>query len=194
MKKNALTLVLALASVPVWPAEAITPEMEKLVDCADLKDSLQRLECYDRGIVPFARARSAAATSASAVVVRATAPAEVPMPSTTSAPSAAPAILVSAPPASASTLGQEQLPADRKPAAPEEEQVLRAKISSLRTAGNAFLVSLDNGQVWRHEDQYQGAYLKQGESVTVRKAAMGSYRLTRDAGESRNWIRVTRVR
>jgi hypothetical protein len=55
-------------------------------------------------------------------------------------------------------------------------------------------VTLDNGQTWRHEDQHLGSYLKEGQTVTIRKGSLGSYRLTQDEGASRNWIRVTRVR
>jgi hypothetical protein len=57
-----------------------------------------------------------------------------------------------------------------------------------------FNLYLDNGQVWRHEDSVQGEYLRDGEAITIEKGALGSYKLTRDAGKSRNWIRVTRVR
>ena len=54
--------------------------------------------------------------------------------------------------------------------------------------------SLDNGQTWRHEDQTLGAYLKEGEAITIRKGTLGSYRLSRDDGDAKNWIRVSRVR
>ena len=77
---------------------------------------------------------------------------------------------------------------------PGEVQVLHAHIAELKAAGSGrYLVVLDNGQVWRHEDAYLGGFLKTGEAVTISKGAMGSYRLTRDAGQSKNWIRVTRV-
>jgi hypothetical protein len=57
-----------------------------------------------------------------------------------------------------------------------------------------FILYLDNGQAWRHQDQVLGEYLRQGEAITISRAALGSYRLTRDAGSTKNWIRVTRIR
>jgi 23S rRNA pseudouridine2605 synthase len=57
-----------------------------------------------------------------------------------------------------------------------------------------YLVTLDNGQVWRHEDGGMAPYLVPGDAVTISRGAMGSYRLTRDAGKSKDWVRVTRVR
>ena len=78
---------------------------------------------------------------------------------------------------------------------PEELRILHASIASQRQQGaNNFYVYLDNGQVWRHENVHLGAYLRDGDAITISRATMGAYRLTRDAGESRNWIRVTRVR
>lgn len=79
--------------------------------------------------------------------------------------------------------------------AEKEEEALHARITEMRRSGSsAFLVTLDNGQVWRHENETQGEYLRIGEPVTITKAALGSYRLTRDAGAAKNWIRVTRIR
>jgi hypothetical protein len=57
-----------------------------------------------------------------------------------------------------------------------------------------FIVYLDNGQAWKHQDVVLGEYLREGEAITISRAALGSYRLTRDAGKSKNWIRVTRIR
>jgi hypothetical protein len=77
----------------------------------------------------------------------------------------------------------------------EENQVLHSRIVSLHQTGQGtYVVALDNGQAWRHENEHLGSYLREGELVTIRKAALGSYRLTRDEGDAKNWIRVTRVR
>ena len=72
---------------------------------------------------------------------------------------------------------------------------MHANIERLRTvAASQFVIYLDNGQAWRHEDQVQGEYLREGEAITISKGTLGSYRLTRDAGKAKNWIRVTRIR
>jgi hypothetical protein len=72
---------------------------------------------------------------------------------------------------------------------------VQARITALRSAGpGVFVVSLDNGQSWRHENEYLGAYLREGDAVTITRGSMGTYRLTRDAGKAKDWIRVTPTR
>ena len=80
-------------------------------------------------------------------------------------------------------------------ALPADDAPLRAHVSSQRPAGTGvFIVFLDNGQAWRHEDYALGTYLREGDAITISKASMGSYRLTRDGANAKNWIRVTPVR
>jgi hypothetical protein len=183
MKKPSVTLALALALAPAWSGEAPAP-VDRLVACADVQDPAQRLTCFDREIAPLAKARAASAPPAAAPpVAQRTAPA-TPTPTPPSPP---------APPAA--SLGEEQLSPKLRAPVNEDEQVLHAHISALRAQGpSTFVVALDNGQTWRHEDQHLGSYLRVGDAITIRKATLGTYRLTRDAGETRNWIRVTRVR
>jgi hypothetical protein len=173
MKGKALTLLLALAAAPTWSANIPAPEtIDQVVACADLKDAQQRLECYDRGIAPLKNDHAAAAPA-------------------TPAPAAARKL-----PAPGS-LGEEQLRADRRPANPDrpsEPQALHARIATLSKAGYSYLVGLDNGQVWYHENLREGAFLKEGEAVTIEKGALGSYRLIRDDDRKNNWIRVKRAR
>ena len=185
MKKSIASLVLVVTSTPVLCADATAPVVDRLVACVDVQDTRQRLACFDREIAPLARSRTAVtpAPAQSVPPVVRTAP-------TPTAPAPAPA------PAPASAqFGQEQLSLKDKPPATAGEQLLHARIASIRPTGNgAWLVSLDNGQGWRHEDQHLGSYLREGEAVTIEKATLGSYRLTRDAGGAKNWIRVKRVR
>jgi hypothetical protein len=97
--------------------------------------------------------------------------------------------------AQAPSFGQEQMQPKDRPELAAESAVLRARIASTRRGGQGtYLIALDNGQVWRHEEGSQAEYLKVGEAVTITRGAMGSYRLTLDAGSSRNWVRVSRVR
>ena len=91
-------------------------------------------------------------------------------------------------------IGEEQLAREQRPAPEKEELTLHARLSSQKAVGAGFNLYLDNGQVWRHEDRVLGSYLKDGDAITIEKGALGSYKLSRDAGKSRNWIRVTRVR
>jgi hypothetical protein len=163
MKRPVISLVLAAACMPAWPADAPTPALTKLVACTALQDAQQRLSCFDREIAPFARP--------------------------------VPVVPAPAPETTPPSLGEEQLAPRLRPADAAEEQVLHATVSSQRqTAPGIYAVMLDNGQIWRHEDDAQGSFLRDGDAVTLRKGSFGSYRLTRDAGKSRNWIRVVRIR
>lgn len=96
---------------------------------------------------------------------------------------------------SAASFGDEKLSNKARPDLPEEERQLQAHISSVRSLPpDAYLVTLDNGQSWRHENMRQAEFLKVGDAITITRASLGTYRLTRDAGDAKNWIRVTRVR
>lgn len=172
MKKSMVSLVLAAIATQAGAAQPTS--IDKLVDCATVSSSQERLACFDREVAPFARARP-------------------PAPAATS-----PRVVAVAPPpaaATASSFGEEQLaPKSRKDTA-QEPEALHARIDRVRAAGTGvFLVSLDNGQTWRHEDESNGSYLREGDAITITKGTLGSYRLTRDAGSSKSWIRVTRVR
>ncbi len=192
MKKPAVSVVLAAMALPAWSADA---GVDRLVNCADIRDSGERLACFDREVAPLARARMASApTPTSPPLAAVAAPRSVLPPAPTPAPAASPSASPPSSPASASTFGAEQL-AKPRVADDEPAQVLHAKISALRAgASGSFVVTLDNGQAWRHEDQHQGSFLKVGEAITIQKGTLGSYRLTRDVGAARNWIRVTRIR
>lgn len=187
----AVTAALAGANPAARSADA-AQGIDRLAACAEVADTRQRLACFDREIAPFKRAPASAGVIPPATAPRTAgptplpAPAPVPVPAPTAAPRQAPA--------TAPSLGQEQLPRESRPPVAEEEQTLHATISSLRKAGAAFTVTLDNGQTWRHENATLGAYLREGDAITISKGSFGSYRLTRDAGDEKNWIRVTRVR
>lgn len=189
MKKPVVCVALAVISASALSADSLS-QVDRIVNCAVFKDAQERLVCFDREVEALARARLAAPASAASPSPAA----PLPMAPATVLPGplpAAPAVVV----ASSSTFGQEQLDAKRQPVNPAADQVLHARITALRTAGSVnFLVTLDNGQVWRHENSIQGAYLRVGEAITIGKGALGSYRMTRDAGDEKNWIRVARVR
>jgi hypothetical protein len=177
-------ILLATATVSAEAAQT-APPTDRLLVCTDLTEAIARLTCFDREMAPLVSARRAAVAQPPPV------PAPSPAPASVTAPVApAPPAAATAP--TAAQFGQEQLKSrdqDAEPAA------LHARIASSRRGGQGtYLLTLDNGQVWRHEEGSQVEYLKVGEAVTITRAAMGSYRLNLDAGNSRNWVRVTRVR
>jgi hypothetical protein len=172
MNNAALPLVLAFVCVPALCAESAAPATANLEVCMDLSDPQQRLTCFDREMSQIRK----------------------PTPATSTAPKQAPAP-VPIPAPVTPTFGQEQLPSKARPAAPAQEQTLHAHIAALRdVAPGNYLVTLDNGQIWSHEDPQRAAYLREGEAITISKGSLGTSRLTRDAGNTRDWIRVKRVR
>lgn len=174
-------------------AQPAAPDAEAAFDrlvrvCGELPAPGERVACFDREIAPFRP--------------RATASAPAPAPATTPAPRAAapappaPAVATAlAPPARTPELGAEELKRPSNRTKQAEEAALTARITAIRVVdATASLVTLDNGQVWRNEDPRRSGYLTEGASVTIRKGSFGSYRLTLDDGDSRNWITVSRVR
>lgn len=190
MRNPVASLVLATCAVATGAAEP-APPAERLLACADLADQGARLACFDREVAPLVRARREAQTRAPAPAVAASAPAPVAAPRAASTPPVAPA--PAAAPATPA-FGSEQLKPIEKGSAASTE-ILHARITaSARGGQGTYLVTLDNGQVWRHEEGSQMEYLKVGEAVTITRAALGSYRLTIDSLNSGKWVRVSRVR
>jgi hypothetical protein len=206
MQKRKFIAALVAAVVMVEAGAASLSE-DQLVACAGMADSAARLACFDREVAPLAREAAARARASSpaapppatvAAPATATPPAAAaaaPATATTLATTAAPATAAAPATTPAPSFGQEQLAREQRPAPEKEDPTLHARLTSQKSAGpGLFNLYLDNGQVWRHEDQVLGPYLKDGEAITIEKGALGGYKLTRDAGKSRNWIRVTRVR
>lgn len=166
MRTHVISAMLCLATAPLCMAAGEPAAGAQ--DCTAISDAAARLACFDA-----AAARSRAPDAA---------------------PASAPAPQTPPPASSASSLGEEQL-RNRNTDRDAEERILKARISeSRRGAGGVYLLTLDNGHVWRHEQGSMAAYLKVGEAVTISPASLGSYRLTLDSGSAKNWVRVTRVR
>jgi hypothetical protein len=186
MQKHLVILAVGLTLSTVGGARAAGPALDSLVACAGISDSAMRLACFDREVAPLARAGAPAGPT---TPPRAALPLPVPGPTV-------PKTSVAREPAAATpTFGNEQLSPEQRPASTAADRTLHARLTSQKSAGGGFTnLYLDNGQVWRHQDQVLGGYLRDGDAVTIEKGALGSYKLSRDAGKSRNWIRVTRVR
>lgn len=179
MKQMAVSAVLAVASAAAFSAEAPRGLNERLVVCADLGEAAARLACFDREVAPL----KVGSRGSKTVSTPATAPVQAPV--STAAPAAARPVL-----------GEEQLRrSSEETAAKDAAETQQARITELRQLGaDVYLVSLDNGQVWRHDNAALGAYLRVGDAVTISKGKLGTYRLVRDAGKAKDWIRIARVR
>lgn len=184
-------LVLATAGVLASATgHAADSQVEAGRQCAQVKDSLQRLVCYDR---VFQAGDSAAPVSASAPVApRAAAP--VPAPAPRVAP-AAPAIVPAAPAVATPALGDESVRRrDKESSKPAEPASLEATVTALKeTRPQVVRLTLDNGQVWQQMDMSSVFQVNVGDTVRIEKGAMGGYRLTRTSRGSSSWVRVSRL-
>lgn len=202
---GAAVAALLFAAAPASQgAETIGSTLDRLVGCADIAESAARLECFDRGVAPLRSPRAPAASVDADVVAPApVATPAIPPPAVVQpAPVAGsePAPIQSVPPTQSTppaqiALGEEQLKGRNQAQIAQEQRSLQARITQAGRGGQGtYLITLDNGQVWRHEQGSMAPYLNPGEAVTITPASLGSYRLTLDSGSRKNWVRVTRVR
>lgn len=185
--KARVLVVMVSAAVPALAAGAAAAAQNQggIAACSAITDPAARLACFDAESARL-DSNSGAKVEAPAAPVR-PAP-EAPASRSTPAPPTAATSTPAVP-----TLGEEQL--RRNDSSPQNQETLKAKISETRRgSGGVYFVTLDNGQVWRHEEGSMAEFLRPGSAVTISRASMGSYRLTLDAGSARNWVRVTRVR
>lgn len=153
--------------------------------CGMVKDSLERLVCYDRLFGPDAMPPAARAPSATPMV-----------PVAPPAPVAAPvaAAPVAAAPAAAPALGDEAVKKHSKATKSNEPTGLTANVSALKEIGqNLYRISLDNGQVWQQVESASLFQVAVGDTVRIEKGVMGSYRMSRTSNGQSGWVHVTRV-
>ena len=153
-------------------------------DCVKLKSPGERLDCYERQ-VSAAEAKKAAAAAAPAPAAAPPAPRPAVPP-----PTAAAAAAVA--PAAVATANAETHPTSPAGTSGQPGEVV-ATIKELReTVPNAWLITLDNGQVWR-QSVPETYLLQAGMRVTLRPSKWGAaYRLSAD--ELRGYIQVQRVK
>jgi hypothetical protein len=185
MRKAGLWLAMAglMSSATGYAADS---QVEAGRQCAQLKDSLQRLVCYDRIFL--------AGDAAAPAAPRAMSPAPTPaLPAARAAiPATAPAPAV-APPAVAPAFGDETLQRKSKEK-PAEPARLEAKITALKEIRpNVVRMALDNGQSWQQMDMSSVFQVTVGDTVRIEKGKMGGYRLTRTSRGGSGWVRVARL-
>jgi hypothetical protein len=146
--------------------------------CAEIKDSAQRLACFDRAVQ----------------TPPAPAPASVPVPVQPAARSAAPKIVAPAPaPALAPALGDENLQRKERGSKPETPKSLTARITSVQESRpGVFRVTLDNDQVWQAAESKSTFVPAVGDAVQIDKGAMGGYQMARISPAHSGWVRVSR--
>jgi hypothetical protein len=162
------------------PANATPPNT--LSSCAAIDDPSQRLGCYDH--LAGRAAPPPSATAPPSAPVQATAPSST---FGLSAARPAPASVAPPSPPNPQTFG---LYAAEHPQAPADS-TLTATVVGLGSSSNGYsTVSLEGGQVWELLDQADPV-LTQGQSVTIRRASLGSFLMTTPSKRSH---RVRRLR
>ena len=204
---GAAALIAGLCLAPAAGQEA-APVTIEVSRCVELTQPGQRLDCFERE-VEAARARSPAAAPPAAPAQPASRPADpAPRPAAPSAQPAAPAPASAAPPVRQVTLPppptvderratrrEEREARDAEEDARAEDPALRitGKVASLReTVPNSYLITLDNGQVWR-QMRPKMFPLREGQQVEVYPTKWGTaFRL--EVADLNGYIQVERVR
>jgi len=220
MNKNTVAL-LALASCITAACRTTSsppPLPASLLACGKIPDAMARVQCYDTQIAAITSPGSATAVLAAAPArgappaPAASAPAMLPAPAPPPAHAAPPVVaaVTPAPPSPAATsgatapepsaeakFGQETMPQRSRPARTPKESLLVSKITDvLEVRHELFIITLENGQVWRQEGE--GAQITRffhaGDDVRIEKGLLGAYHMSTAATGGKNWVAVTRIR
>ena len=156
-------------------------------DCVKLTSPGERFDCYERQ-VNAADAKKAATPPAAS-----SAPSPVPMAAAGAAAVAPAAVSPTAVPSAPATAKPETQSSSSGKSERDVPPDIVATISELReTVPNSWLITLDNGQVWR-QSYPETYFLRPGMRVTLRGSKWGTaYRLTADG--LNGFIQVLRVK
>jgi hypothetical protein len=79
----------------------------------------------------------------------------------------------------------------KQPTRREDLQQITGVVTSLRHADDGMIVvDLDNGQSWRQQDQEVALMIAAGDTVTVTRASLGTFRIADKRGRSARFRRV----
>ena len=194
----ALTSVGA-AALAVHAQAAPASLMIDVADCVDLASPGQRFDCYERHVEAAKAANRSVSSPAPQAGVVTAAPALSSPPSTAAASRAAAAAAIAAAPPQTPAPAHDSTPAPATTTSaasappPDAPPEIVSTVRELHeTVPNAWLITLDNGQVWRQNVPQRFA-LKPGQRVTLRGTKWGAaYRLSADTVSG--FIQVERVR
>jgi len=211
-----LCAMAVIAGLPVTDAGAQSTANSvpaEIMACANEKDVIRRLSCYDREVAAARKSAEAPAAPQvpmeppapvveSAPAMPDTPPPDAPPPADAGPVAAAivedtveaPAVAVLAPPAGK---GPEQQAAQAKKTADDfgydrpADDVTAAVVALHERPYGELVISLDNGQVWEQKHVDRRFRLELGEMVTVRKGQVAGYRLS---GTGNRSIQVRRIK
>jgi len=149
-----------LALLAVGVCRSEEPLPEPLKACVSMRHDAERLACYDRAVA-LIKSGNASAQGPSAENMF-----------------GANSNVAEAP----KTAGE-----------PERQELkeIRGQVASLhRTADGMIVLTLDNDQVWHQEDSGATLIIDAGDSVTITRASLGTFRITDKRGHSARFKRV----
>lgn len=153
---------------------------DRLIACASKVDDGERLACYDSVVKSLNKEAKAASEAREAEEKVAEA-------------AAAAAAAAAATKAAADAEAARKDSFGKRGATSEAVSELRAVISEvLKDAGSKPVFVLDNGQIWRQADGFTLPNAKVGVSVTLKRGALGSFRLV--PANSNRSVQVIRMR
>jgi hypothetical protein len=150
--------------------------------CVAVNDDAARLACYDRAFGRNSASRTAATagTVAAGTAAAAAAPKSPAVASPTAVHATPPAATPKDPVAEfglTEAAKQAKDPAKAAEAAKAPTSVTAKVISVRFKKYGEFVVTLDNAQVWEQNEPMPSAIVRVGDTVTVKKAVLGSYTL-----------------
>jgi len=168
-------MIVAVLALFAGSAMAADASLETARRCVQVKDSLERLVCFDRAFAGMPTAPAASSPAAPAAAPVAPAP-----------------VAAIAPPALGDDSVKRSVKAREAEAGPTS---LTAVITELKeTRPNVVRMTLDNGNVWQQMDLESLFYVKVGDTVKIEKGRMGGYRMARVTGSGSGWARVNRIK
>ncbi len=175
-----LQVIMLLVVNPAVPVGAAC--LDEVQRCARLTADRERLDCYDQVARRLTAAQPLASASAAATRT-----------ATTASPSSSSAHVEAPPPVNPGTEFGLSVAAKqaRDPEKAKQDSISAEVATVARRPTGEMVVTLANGQVWAQLDSDTRARLKTGDTVTIRRAALGSYLLVTP---SKMAMRVKRVK
>ncbi len=128
------------------PALAQDSQLEAARGCTQVKDSLERLACYDRALA-----------------------------------------------APAPSFGSEQVEHLVRKERDEAQREIEATVAAVTPIRRDLVrITLDNGQVWDQQQASSRFDIKPGDTLRIKKGAMGSYRMARVSNGTSGWVEARR--
>lgn len=160
---------------------------DRLAACAAMTDEAARLSCFDGAAdalqLPVAEPKAAAPIAApQPEPVPSAEPASAPAPAPASTPAPAPApASAPAPAAPADQLAlfgmNPELARQQENHQAELKQITAVAVEVTKRTRGEHVVTLDNGQVWTEKDAESYFRVKVGDTVVIKRVAMGGYRM-----------------